>query len=117
MVDDILHWTALDWAEIHEDHDMISLLQQYGGLHSKDTPTKDSQDTPINESPNEPQDTSTTNRYKIPLSFISKRFHKIRKLGGRLITFRRPKPRHNIHSTEHHLGTQPPSDTEIMLIN
>ena len=98
MVDDIQHWTALDWAEINEDHDMISLLQQYGGLHSKDTPTKASQDTPINESPNEPQDTPTTNKYKIPLSFISKRFHKIRKLGGRLITFRRSKPRHNIHS-------------------
>ena len=96
MVDDIQHRTALDWAEyVDEVHDMISLLQKHGGLHSKDTP---SQDTPINESPNEPQDTPTINRYKIPLSFISKRFHKIRKLGGRLITFRRPKPRHNIHS-------------------
>ena len=103
MVDDIRHWTALDCAEYEGDgdvgdDDMISLLQQYGGVHSKDTPTKASQDTPINESPNKPQDISTTNRYKIPLSFISKRFHKIRKLGGRLITFRRPKPRHNIHS-------------------
>ena len=99
MVDDIQHWTALDHAEYNdEDHDMVSLLQKHGGLHSKDTPTKASQDTPINESPNEPQDTPTTNRYKIPLSFISKRFHKIRKLGGRLITLRRPKPKHNIHS-------------------
>ena len=98
MVDDIQHWTALDWAEYQEEHDMTSLLQKHGGLHSKDTPTKAYQDTPINESSNEPQDTPTTNRYKIPLSFISKRFHKICKLGGRLITFRRPKPRHNIHS-------------------
>ena len=98
MVDDIQHWTALNWAEYGEDHDMISLLQKHGRLHSKDTPTKTSQDTPINESPNEPQDTPTTNRYKITLSFISKRFHKIRKLGGQLITFHRPKPRHNIHS-------------------
>ena len=98
MVDDIRHWTALDHAEYNEDHDMISLLQQHEGLHSKDTPTKASQDTPVNESPNEPQDMPTTNRYRIPLSFISKRFHKIRKLGGRLIRFRRLKPRHNIHS-------------------
>ena len=83
MVDDIRHWTALDWAE---DHDMISFLQKHGGLHSKDTLTRASQDTPA------------TNRYKILLSFFSKRFHKIRKLGGRLITFRRPKLRHNIDS-------------------
>ena len=98
MVDDIQHWTALDYAEHLESHDMTSLLQKHGGLHSEDTLTKAYQDTPINESPNEPQDKPTTNRYKIPLSFISKRFHKIRKLGGRLITFRRPKPRHNTSS-------------------
>ena len=42
MVDDIQHWTALDHARYQEYHDMTSLLQKHGGLHSKDTPTKDS---------------------------------------------------------------------------
>ena len=108
MIDDLRHETALDHAEFHKLHNIISFLQQHGGLHGQDTPIQVSQDIPpedkspdnLQDTPsNESHDTPTTNRYEILFSFVFKRFHKIRKLGKRLMVFHRPKQRHNIHSS------------------
>ena len=112
MVDDIQHGTALDWAKARDHHDMVSLIQEHGGLQgrdisSQDTPTEDSQRVPIDSAQdiptnmpqstptnipqdtptNVPQDTPTADTTPRPFSFIFKRLHKIRKL----ILFRRPK--------------------------
>ena len=94
MVDDILHSTALDWAEYN--HDMTSLLKQHGGLHKQDISSfdEDPRHTFVDEPEGTvPSDTPTTNntpsssRYGGPFLFIFKRFHKFRKL----IPFLRPK--------------------------
>ena len=94
MVDDIRHWTALDYAKYN--HDMTSLLKQHGGMHKRDISSldEDPRHTFVDEPEDTvPSDTPTTNntpgssRYGGPFLFIFKRFHKFRKL----IPFLRPK--------------------------
>ena len=100
MVDDITHFTALDWAEAGDYHDIIPLLEKHGGLRgwdigSQDTPTKATPNIESLATPtNVPQDVPTTNNTpgsstydSLLISLFFKRFHKIRKL----IQFRRPK--------------------------
>ena len=102
MVDDIQHWTALDMAVDEDNHDIVQLLQQHGGLrgqdlHHQDTPTEEPQNTPINKSQDTPssapRDTPTTSttpgtsKYDSPFSLLIKQFYKLRKL----MPFRRSK--------------------------
>ena len=94
MVDDIEHFTALNRAVGEDNHDIVQLLQQHGGLrgqdlHHQDTPTEEPQDTP-SSAPHDTPTTSTTpgtSKYDSPFSLLIKQLYKLRKL----MPFRRSK--------------------------